>query len=437
MVTFLWCAYDSYHRFTGASTQRLRIQELRGNIIYFDEVLTMSARMCACTGDRAWEDRYREHEGQLDEALRQALTSAPGAQTSKQTDEANAALVAMEHAAIDLAHQGKLEEARATLFSDAYEAQKAIYREGMDNLGKQIDEAASADVRREHRRIMFQLAGGTAIIAILVVGWIAMVRATHQGMRLRTQLDKVERDLDIAREIQRGLLPTGVPETPGFQIEGWSKPADQTGGDYFDWMALPDGGTLITIADVTGHGIGPALIVAFCRAYMRASAVSDGVALEEAITRVNDLLQVDLPPERFVTAAVGVLRPQANEMSLVSAGQGPMFFYRAASKTVESWHADDLPLGVAPGIIFDQARVIRFEPGDTLVLTTDGFFEWANDSGDMFGTQRLEAFIAAHAHQSPKQFIESLHAEVVAHASGRVQPDDLTVVIVKRANSNG
>src|SRR5262249_38949686 len=154
-------------------------------------------------------------------------------------------------------------------------------------------------VQSERQRIYFQLAGGAAVIGLLTVGWFVVVRLANHGMQMRKQLDKIERDLDIAREIQRGLLPTDTPDTPGFEIEGWSKPADQTGGDYFDWMQLPDGGTLITLADVSGHGIGPALIVAVCRAYMRAAATGNGVALGTAISRVNDLLQMDIPDERF------------------------------------------------------------------------------------------------------------------------------------------
>jgi serine phosphatase RsbU (regulator of sigma subunit) len=270
------------------------------------------------------------------------------------------------------------------------------------------------------------------VIGLLVVGWLVIVRLADRGLRLQQNLDKIERDLDIAHEIQSGLLPRDTPDTPGFEVEGWSKPADQTGGDYFDWMKLPDGGTLITLADVSGHGIGPALIVAVCRAYMRAATADKGVALGMAISRVNDLLQVDIPDERFVTAAVGVLRPDSNELELVSAGQAPLFFYRAASQTVENWAADELPLGVVSGLTFEGVRKVRFEPGDTLVLTTDGFFEWSNDGGEQFGIKRLEKFVASHAHETPATFIKSLHAEVVAHAAGTAQPDDLTVVIVKR-----
>jgi len=292
-----------------------------------------------------------------------------------------------------------------------------------------LNEAASAAMQSERRRIIFQLGTGGVVIGLLVVAWFVVARLASRGMQLRKQLDKVERDLDIAREIQRGLLPRELPDAPGFQIEGWSKPADQTGGDYFDWMKLPDGGTL---ADVSGHGIGPALIVAVCRAYMRAAASGNGVALGTAISRVNDLLEMDIPTERFVTAAVGVLNPEANRMSLVSAGQAPLLFYHAATKTVENWAADDLPLGIAAGLPFDGARQIDFQPGDALVLTTDGFFEWSNAAHEQFGIQRLEAFVAAHGHEAPSTFISKLHAAVVAHAGDQAQPDDLTAVIVKR-----
>lgn len=436
LVAFLWCAYDSYQRFAKTAQQNLRVQELRGEIIHLDEVLTMSARMGALTGDRVWEERYKRVEPKLDAALREVLTYSIGVQTSRQTDEANEALVRMEHRAFDLTRQGSLSEAKALLLGNEYATQKAIYGEGMDQLGRSLDEASATAMKAEHRRILFQLVGGAVVILLLLVGWVVIVRIAGQAASTRAQLDKIERDLDIAREIQRGLLPTTVPKTPGFEIEGWSEAADQTGGDFFDWMELPDGSTLVTLADVSGHRIGPALITAVCRAYMRAAAVDTGMALEAVISRVNDLLQIDLPAGRFVTAAVGVLRPESNEMLLCSAGQAPIFYYRAATQTVESWVADDLPLGVAEKMNFGTARCLRFEPGDALIMATDGFFEWANGKGEQFGIQRLEAFVGAHAHDTPRNFIRALHASVIAHAQGEIQPDDLTAVVVKRTASS-
>jgi sigma-B regulation protein RsbU (phosphoserine phosphatase) len=248
----------------------------------------------------------------------------------------------------------------------------------------------------------------------------------------RANREKIERDLDLARDIQRGLLPKDQPHAPGFEIAGWNRAADKTGGDYFDWLELPDGRTIVTLADVTGHGIGPALIVAVCRAYMRASTSTGGVELTEALGRVNDLLRADIPSNRFVTAAVGVIDPEAGSMVLVSAGQAPILFYEAATGEVHNWDADAPPLGVMDGLEFEATRTIEFAPSDVLVLTTDGFFEWANADHVQFGTERLVDFLRARHHLAPRAFIDALHQAVLAHAGGTVQADDLTAVVIKK-----
>ena len=248
----------------------------------------------------------------------------------------------------------------------------------------------------------------------------------------RANREKIERDLDLARQIQRGLLPKVQPNTPGFEIAGWNQAADQTGGDYFDWLELSDGRTIITLADVTGHGIGPALIVSVCRAYMRASAGSEGVELEEALSRVNDLLHADIPEGRFVTAVVGILDPDRSRISMVSAGQAPLLYYEAVSGTVHNWDADDLPLGIMSGVKFDKPRDVDFASGDVLVLTTDGFFEWANPRGEQYGTTRMVNFLKANHALSPQAFIDELYKAVLVHAEGTEQADDLTAVVIRK-----
>jgi sigma-B regulation protein RsbU (phosphoserine phosphatase) len=247
----------------------------------------------------------------------------------------------------------------------------------------------------------------------------------------RAGREKIERDLDIAREIQRGLLPPGPPSVPGFDIAGWNLAADKTGGDYFDWLDLADARTIVTLADVTGHGVGPALIVAVCRAYLRASATGDD-DLRTVLGRVNDLLFADMPVGRFVTAAVGILDPAKSTMTFISAGQAPILFYSAATGTISSWDADDLPLGIRDGMALEECREIRFERGDILVLTTDGFFEWTNAAGEQFGTKRLSASISFHQGLTATAMIEAIYSDVLAHAEGTAQADDLTAVVIKR-----
>jgi serine phosphatase RsbU (regulator of sigma subunit) len=133
-----------------------------------------------------------------------------------------------------------------------------------------------------------------------------------------------------------------------------------------------------------------------------------------------------------VTAAVGVIDPAQSRMSLVSAGQAPILFYEAKTGTVHNWDADDLPLGIMTGIGFDEAREIEFGPGDVLVLTTDGFFEWANPQREQYGTERLVEFLRTKHDLPPEAFIEALHQAVVAHAGGTEQGDDLTAVVIKK-----
>ncbi|HZZ43809.1 MAG TPA: SpoIIE family protein phosphatase, partial [Tepidisphaeraceae bacterium] len=160
----------------------------------------------------------------------------------------------------------------------------------------------------------------------------------------RLALDRMEYDLNIARSIQMGLLPQGKLKVEGYDIAGWSRPAEQTGGDYYDWVELPGGKWMFTIADATGHGIGPALLVAACRAYVRAVALR-GDSLEGMVRRVDELIAADVPAGRFITAAVAVLEAGENRVSLYSAGQAPIYFYSAGRGRVESLEADQPPLG--------------------------------------------------------------------------------------------
>jgi len=242
---------------------------------------------------------------------------------------------------------------------------------------------------------------------------------------------RIERDLAIARDIQQSLLPNVVPTLPGFDLAAWSLPADETGGDYYDWQVLPNGNVAISLADVTGHGVGPALVTAVCRAYARASFPSEtdiGVALD----RINDLLVEDLSNGRFVTFVVALLEVASRRVQLLSAGHGPLFLYRAAERRVHEFNADQIPFGIAAQAGYGPASSFVLEPGDLLVLMTDGFFEWANAAGEMYGTERLAEQIRAASGQSSADLIQTLYRSVKEFAGGTKQQDDVTAVILKR-----
>lgn len=242
---------------------------------------------------------------------------------------------------------------------------------------------------------------------------------------------QIERDLDLARQIQQRLLPRESPQVAGYDVAGWNKPADQTGGDCFDFLTMNDGGLGFLIADASGHGIGPALIIAQCRAMLR-SVASMCDDLADISNHVNRLLCQDIPEDRFVTAAFGVLDPAANNVSYVSAGHGPLLHLHAATGTADELPATGLPMGILADQVYEVAGPRRLESGDVLAVLTDGFVEWARPNEEQFGLERVIRTIREHRDKPSAELIDALYREVVRFGEGTEQRDDLTAVIIKR-----
>ena len=274
------------------------------------------------------------------------------------------------------------------------------------------------------------LAGG--ILAAVVAGRIRIhVEAALREAELKSQLAQVNHDLDIARSIQQDLLPSESPKLKDFELAGWNEPANQTGGDYFDWQSLPDGRLAISLGDATGHGIGPALVSALCRAYARASLIADDEH-HHVLDRLNRLLADDLSANRFVTFALVFLDPLKSEVEVLSAGHGPILWYKHDTHELENLEAQGIPLGMIAGVNYEQALVRRLGPNDMIVMVTDGFYEWENANGQEFGLQRLESVILQAHDCSAEDVIERLRFSVEDFCGGTEQKDDLTAVVLKR-----
>lgn len=258
------------------------------------------------------------------------------------------------------------------------------------------------------------------------------VLAALREAETRHRMEQIERDLNIARSIQQGLLPRSPPAADGFDITGWSQPADKTGGDYFDWQELSDGRIAISLADVSGHGIGPALVTAVCRAYARA-AFATGESLGVLMRRINELLVADLPAERFVTFVVALLDPKAATVGLLSAGHGPLLLYSHGRNVVETFDAHDIPFGVSSGVPYGPEQVLSLEQGDVLMLITDGFFEWANVNGEQFGIDRLKEAMLRVCERSAGEIISGVYESVRQFVGSAKQEDDVTAVVIKRS----
>ncbi len=269
----------------------------------------------------------------------------------------------------------------------------------------------------------------TGFVAGAVAGQIRKhVEAALLEAELRQQ---VQHELDIARSIQQSLLPEDKPGLAGFEVAGWNRSADATGGDFFDWKYLADGRLVVTLADVTGHGLGPALIAAVCRAYSRA-CFDDRDTLVPTMQAINRLLSADLTPPHFATFVAAVCDERNSAVQLFSAGQGPLLAYSSSKNAFTEVQTHSIPLGLMPEFEAAEPAVLHMDAGDLIVLLTDGFIEWRNNTGHEFGIERVKEAVRRATDLKPDDIIRELYASVRAFASGTPQQDDLTAVVIKR-----
>lgn len=273
------------------------------------------------------------------------------------------------------------------------------------------------------------------ITGILSAGVTVEVRS-HLEAALREaetehQLKEVEHELQIARSIQQSLLPKVRPQIPGFAVAGWSQSAADTGGDFYDWKKLANGRWVVLLADVTGHGIGPAMLASVCRAYARAS-FNNRDDLATTLQNINRSFAEDLTPERFATFVAAVFLEGSDQMELLSAGHGPLFVYRASDQSVQFMDSQTLPLGIVPEMNTVTPVNLTMQPGDVVLFITDGFFEWENKAQEEFGTKRLAEILCRFSDHEPEVIIAEIYDSVVSFSQGTPQKDDLTAVLIKR-----
>jgi phosphoserine phosphatase RsbU/P len=242
--------------------------------------------------------------------------------------------------------------------------------------------------------------------------------------------EKMRQALEMAREVQMSTLPAAMPKVPSYDVCGIFRSADLTGGDTFD-LSLVDRGLLIVLADATGHGIAPALSVTQMHAMLR-MAFQLGVDLQTALVQVNNRLAETLAEDRFITAFVGLLDPAAHRLNFHSAGQGPILFYRANTRACERYKPTSFPLGAMPLTSLKPPITLDMQPGDVLVLLSDGIFECENRAGEAFGEDRVQALVQRHHEKPMADWLDILFESVAQFADGAPQEDDMTAVVVKR-----
>ena len=242
--------------------------------------------------------------------------------------------------------------------------------------------------------------------------------------RQERRIAAMHREMQIAQEIQRSLLPKEL-RTEWIDLSGFSVPAAYAGGDFYDWLRTPDGSVVLALGDVSGHGVGPALVGAECRAYWRGLAQS--LALRDAVLRLNALILDDLSGDRFVTLAAARLS-SAGTLEVFAAGHGPLVL-RRADGAVELLDPHTFPLGVTSEPPGEEVTVRRLAPGDTLLMFSDGVTETRNPGGQQWSTDGLLEGLAQHRGICGSNLLRAIDHENLEFADGEPPGDDRTVVV--------
>ena len=251
----------------------------------------------------------------------------------------------------------------------------------------------------------------------------------HRRVEAQRSLDIATQKIAMAHRVQQTLFPTSAPTIEGFDIAGAAFPAEAGCGDYFDFIELSDNRLMLVVADVAGHGIDASLLMVETRAILRALSASNTPAKDTAHL-LNLILSQDIPVNRFVTMFLATLDTQSRTLSYVGAGHNAHIL--SADGSSRELASTTLPLGVEDIIEPEAHTSIRLEPGDIVLMPTDGIHEClTSDMKTNFGVKRMLGFTHANRTLSAKGIVESLY-QVTREFSGHgSQTDDITAIVMK------
>ncbi len=259
---------------------------------------------------------------------------------------------------------------------------------------------------------------------------VAFIRDISQRRRHEAEIRKTRQEFAAAREIQSRLFPKSSPHVPGFDIAGVSHAAEATGGDSFDYLPLPDGSWGILVADVAGHGMGPALLMAETRFCLRMTARSF-ISPAEILTQANRLLAEDLGGDNYVTVSLATIHPESRTLRHASAGHPSTWVLDANGKIRASLRRSGKPLGRQGIVAYGENPAMILESGDTLLQLTDGIDEAMRADGSLFTVERVLDLIRSHPTMPAAELAELICREARAFTQPEPQTDDFTVVIVR------
>ena len=246
----------------------------------------------------------------------------------------------------------------------------------------------------------------------------------------RLRSERNEAQLDAARSIQQRLYPKAAPQVPGFDIAGATHPAEALCGDYYDFFPMSGGAMGLTVADVCGHGVGPSILMAQARAYLRTLALAHS-DVGEILRQLNAILTVEGSEQELVTQILVALDPTARTVVYANAGHPAGILLGGDGQVREELSSCGLPLGFLTDRGYPTSRLIRLQPGDIIILFTDGISECCRSNGAEFGTERTLEVVRSHRRDVAHEILEALYKAASDFRSGGPQVDDMTAIICK------
>jgi serine phosphatase RsbU (regulator of sigma subunit) len=238
-------------------------------------------------------------------------------------------------------------------------------------------------------------------------------------------------ELRKARRVQESLLPANLPQLPGWEMAVLLEPAHETSGDFYDFLSLPNGSLGMVIADVTDKGTSAALFMALSRSLWRTFAINHPDEPEQTLAETNKRIVADTHGGLFITLLYGILNPDKAEFRYCSAGHHPALLMRAKDGLIEHLERTGIPLGVMEETAWSR-KSVEIEPGDALVLYTDGITDAQNTSEEFYGLERLQKALSGLCGKSADEIRDALREEVRAWVGNAAQFDDITLMVLVR-----
>ncbi len=241
----------------------------------------------------------------------------------------------------------------------------------------------------------------------------------------------MEEQLEMAKDIQEGLNPIAFYNKKGIQIKGFTKAAKGVGGDYFDYHDIDDDKICALISDVSGKGVPASLVMVMIRTVFTTYLTRKDIDCAKVVTAINTSLSADFAIDKFATLFFFIYDRKTEELSFSNAGHGPLFCYRASLNACTNTKLDGVPIGITEDAVYIQGKV-KLNPGDIVILYTDGVTEMRNASREEFGIKRVKKFMIENSNLNAKDFAELLIKTIDDFRGDTPPHDDETLLVFKR-----